>query len=447
MPISYEETAKEVLEAVKRMGFDQAELYVQDSQEMTIEVAEKTVENMKLAQERGLGLRVISDGRVGYSFSSDLSPEALKKMIDKAVHNSKQSQADKARALPTPSVSFPRLDLYDESIFQAAVEDKVKIAVDIEEAARSYDDRVVITEKAVYQESKYSVSVFNSLGLAVSYAGSYCGGYGVFVAKDGQDAQTGFEMQYVLKYRELDPEGIGKEAGNKAIRMLGASSVPSGTMPVVLDPYTVTGFLRVLSSAFSAEEILKGKSFLKGEEGKKVGGSQISIIDDGTMPGRLGSSPFDGEGTATKESVLVKDGVLQGFLHNSYTAVKYGCESTGNGVRGSYKNLPEIGVTNLYIKNGSMSKKELLRDVKRGLYVTEVLGMHTANPVSGDFSVGAAGLLIENGELTVPVKGVAIAGNLKEFLLDIDAIADDLTFFAGKGAPTVRVRQMSVSGA
>ncbi|HHU33232.1 MAG TPA: TldD/PmbA family protein, partial [Clostridia bacterium] len=190
----------------------------------------------------------------------------------------------------------------------------------------------------------------------------------------------------------------------------------------------------------------KGKSVFSGKVGKKVSSTAITIIDDGALPGAILSSPFDGEGVRTQETILIEEGILQGFLHNSYTAAKEGVSSTGNGIRGSFKGTPEVGTTNFYIKPGSITQEELIKDISKGLYVTEVMGIHTANPISGDFSVGAAGLLIENGVLTTPVRGIAIAGNIIELLESVDLAANDLTFFVGRGSPTLRIAKMTISG-
>lgn len=424
----------------------QAEVFIQDSQEMTIEVANYEVENLKLAQERGVGLRVVADRRLGYAYSSDLSPGALQKMVQQAIHNAGQSEPDPDWELPGPQDYGQDMNLYDEETFRAPVEEKIELARQIERSAREYDARVKITEKAVYNEAKYQAVICNNRGLSASYRGSYCGGFGVVVGQEQGDSQMGFGLQYELKYKKLDPARIGREAGQKAVRMLGARPITSGLMPIVLDPYTVTGFLGVLQGAFSAEAVLKGKSFLRGKEGQPVASPLLNISDNGVLKGRLGSTPFDGEGVRTGETRLIENGRLIGFLHSYYTARKFDVKPTGNGVRSSYKGTPEVGITNFYVAAGQTSKESLLQNIDRGLYITDVMGMHTANPVSGDFSVGAAGLLIEKGRLTRPVKGVAVAGNIKELLMKVEAVGDDLTFFVGKGAPSLLISEISVSG-
>ena len=215
---------------------------------------------------------------------------------------------------------------------------------------------------------------------------------------------------------------------------------------VVLDPYIATNFLGLLSPALSAEAVQKGRSLFAGKVNQAVASPLITVVDDGRLPGGIASAPFDGEGVPTSETVLIDQGQLKGFLHNTYTAAKEGVSSTGNGVRSSFKSTPEVGSTNFFIRAGEKSPEQLIKEVPKGLYVTEVMGMHTANPISGDFSVGASGIWIEKGELTRPVRGVAIAGNIMDLLGAVDAVGSDLEFFGGKGAPTLRVSSMSLSG-
>ncbi|NLK52699.1 MAG: TldD/PmbA family protein, partial [Syntrophomonadaceae bacterium] len=294
---------------------------------------------------------------------------------------------------------------------------------------------------------EYEVAIVNSLGLNAFYRGTFCGLYLVVVAQEPEDNQTGFAVQYRLRYTDLDPKQVGREAAAKAVRMLGARKIGTRRVPVVLDPYVATSFLGVLAPALTAEAVQKGKSLFAGKLGRSIGSEALTIIDDGTLPEGIASAPFDGEGVPSRRTVVLEKGNLNTFLYNTYTAARDQITSTGNGVRGSFKTTPEVGTTNFFIQPGPVAQKELIADIREGLYVTEVMGMHTANPISGDFSVGAAGLWIKNGELTTPVRGIAIAGNLAEFLQGVEGVANDLTFFGGKGSPTVRIGQMAVSGA
>ena len=266
------------------------------------------------------------------------------------------------------------------------------------------------------------------------------------MGQEEEDNQTGFALQYRLKFAELDPETVGREAAEKAVRMLGAKQIGTQRVPVLFDPYVATSFLGVLAPALTAEAVQKGKSLFAQKIGQPVGSNVLTLVDDGTLPNGIASAPFDGEGVPSSRTVLIENGELKTYLYNTYTAARDGVSSTGNGVRGSFKSTPEVGTTNFFIQPGEVSQQQLMTDIKEGLYITEVMGMHTANPISGDFSVGAAGLWIKDGQFTVPVRGIAIAGNLADLLQSIEGVASDLTFFGGKGSPTVRIGQMTVSG-
>jgi len=446
MSADYTDLARHVLDLACRQGAGQGEVYLIDEEELIIEVVNQQVENLKIAQDRGLGLRVLAGQRPGYAYTSDLSPAALAKVAESAVKNAAYSQADEHWELPKPGVAYPRLELFDAETFSVPLAEKIRLAQNMEEAARAVDPRIKITQKSVYFDSRYSVNIFNTEGIAASYSGSYCGAYIVVVAQDGSDSQSGFEQQLVLKFSELKPEETGEKAGRKAIRMLGAKSIASGRMPVILEPYTASRLLGLLPAVFSGDAVLKGKSFWQGRAGQQVASSLLTIVDDGALPGQLGSAPFDGEGVATGKTVLLEKGILQGFLHNTFTANKLGVKPTGNGVRGSYKGAPEVGITNFYLQNGTASVQEIYRDISKGLLVTELMGLHTANPITGDFSLGASGLLIENGQLTKPIRGILLAGNLQEVLRDVEAVGNDLTLFGNIGSPTIRFGAMSVSG-
>ena len=446
MEQKYVNIAKDLAAKSKKLGVNEAEVYIVQSQDLSIEVADGKIETLKNAESNGVGIRVFKDEKMGYSFSSDFSDTALEAVLHQAVANSAIVEKDPFNKMPGGMFKYPELDLYDPEIVSAALEDKINIAKEIEQVARKEDKRVTITENSTYEDSVYSVTVVNSNGLEAAYRGAFCGAYAFLVSEENGDSQTGFALQYRLKYGDLDPKKIGKEAAQKAARMLGAKEIATQKAVVVLDPYVVTNFLGVLSPSLFAESVQKGKSLFAGKIGEIVAAKNVSLVDDGTMQGGVLSSPFDGEGVASQKTVLIDKGKLNTFLHNTYTASKDNLKSTGNGIRGSYKSTPEVGITNFYLDKGDLTGESLLKGVDKGLYVTEVMGIHTANPISGDFSIGAAGLWIENGEFKYPVRGIAIAGNLAALLMSIDGVADDLTFFVGKGAPTVRISEMVISG-
>ncbi|MCL6561364.1 MAG: TldD/PmbA family protein, partial [Firmicutes bacterium] len=396
-------TAEAAVNKAMQLGAQLAEAYISSARELNIDVREGRVETMKLAGDRGLGLRVIREGRTGFSFSTDLSPRGVEEAARQALANCGKTAEDPYHRLPPPGPAYPELDIYDPGIREATVEQKIDLAKSMEESARAYDPRVKIIESSTYQDGEVLVTVVNSLGMKLTYMGAYCGVYLALAAGEGDDSQTGFALDFSLKYSRLKPEEVGREAARRAVRMLGAAPVTTRKVAVVLDPYVATGFLSLIGPALTGEAVQKGRSLFAGKLGTRVASDKLTVIDDGALPGGIASAPFDGEGVPTSRTVLIENGILKGYLYNTYTAARDGVQSTGNGVRSSFKGTPEVGVTNFFIDAGPMPVEKLIKEVKAGLYVTEVMGMHTANPISGDFSVGVAGLLIEDGELTRPV--------------------------------------------
>ena len=438
--------AERAVETAKKYGAHLAEAYVNNNKELSIDVRQGQVETMKLAEESGLGLRVLVDGRVGFAFTSDLQPGSIEQTARQAFANAASTAPDQNRNLPRAFPDYPRLDLYDRQIALTSVEKKIAMAKTMEEQARSYSPQIKVVESSSYQDGDVEVAVSNSLGVSLSYRGTYCGVYISLVAGEGDDYQTGVDLDFNLSYEKLDPVKVGKTAAQRAVRMLGAKPVNSAQVPVILDPYVAVGFLGLLGPALTGEAVQKGRSLFARKLGQQIASDKINIIDDGTLAEGLASSPFDGEGYPTSRTTLVQSGVLEGFLHNTYTAAKDGVSSTGNGTRNSFKSTPEVGTTNFFIEAGTASPEDLIKGLTEGFYVTEVMGLHTANPISGDFSLGAAGLWIKNGEIARPVKGVALAGNMVDLLKNIDRVGNDLCFFGGQGAPTLRIASMSISG-
>lgn len=446
MNASLLKAAEFTLEEAKKAGAKEAEVYLNEASELTIEVRNDKIETMKLARDKGLGLRIFMAGRTGFAFCTELTPEVLRELTREAVANASQTNADLNNLLPRKAPVYPSLDLYDPEIRSTPLEEKVELARRLEKIARAYDERIKIIESSTYQDEESETLIVNSLGLAADYQSASCGLFLAIVAQDAQDNQTGFAFDYRLRFHDLNIQKVGEEASQRALRLLGAKPVSTRKVAVVLEPYVAIGFLGLLGASLSAEAVQKKRSLLAAKINQKVAAQEITIIDDGTLPDGIGSCPFDGEGVPSQRTVLIKNGVLQGFLHNTYTAAKAGVTSTGNGMRSSFKSTPEVGTTNFFMQGGQLSPDELVKNISGGFLVTEVIGMHTANPISGDFSVGATGILIEHGRLTQPVRGITIAGNILEFFNLIDGIGNDLTFLGSHGAPTIRVREMAVSG-
>jgi PmbA protein len=440
------EIAEKAVNTAKKMGIEQAEAYVQDAKSLTIEVSKQQVEDLKFSNKRGIGVRVIKQGKMGFAYTTDLSLEGIENVVKESIIVLNYSTEDEYNTMPGVIQDYLDLDLYDDSIQLISLEKKIDLAKQIEIAALEYDRRIKKTEKSVYQDAELEVALVNSLGIHAHYKSNYCGGYAWLIAEQDGDVQSGTGMNFTKKLEDLNPKNIGLEAAQKAVRMLNAKSVKTKRVPLIFDSYVVTNFLDLFASAVNAESVQKGKSLLSGKLGQKIVSEQITIIDDGLMPNGLATSIIDGEGVVPSKTVVIDKGRLISFLHNTYTAAKDGTKSTGNAVRGGFITTPEVGTTNFYLAEGTKNQEEIIQSINEGFYVTEIMGMHTANPISGDFSLGASGLWISKGEFSYPVRGVAIAGNVLELFNSVESIGNDLRFFGSIGAPTVLFGKVTVSG-
>ncbi|QGT98944.1 TldE protein, part of TldE/TldD proteolytic complex [Candidatus Syntrophocurvum alkaliphilum] len=438
-------TGEKALDLSKKKGVD-AEVFLLYDKELSIEVSGGKVETLKEAEEIGMGLRVINNGRVGFSFTSDLTDYAIKEAVENAITISAFSAADENNILPKGSFSYEAMDTFDSNIAKVSLEDKVSMSKEIEEVARSQDKRISLVERSGYEDTEFISVVMNTNGLVAAGNGNFSGLYIFLVAEENDSAENGFSVMVKSKINDLEPKKVGEEAAKNALRSLNAKSMKSAKLPCILDPYVATKFMGVLAHSVLADSVQKGKSMFIGKEGEQIGSKVLNIVDDATFKDGIATFPFDSEGVPSQNNVLIENGILKGFLYDTYTANKAGVTSTGNGQRGSFRTLPSVGTSNFMISPGEASPENLIGDIEKGLYITEVLGMHTANPISGDYSVGAAGILIENGKLTIPVRGITIAGNLIDFLQDIDSVGNDLRFFGSKAASTIRLKSISVGG-
>jgi len=436
---------EKALDEAKKRGVE-AEAYLLHDKELSIEISDGKLETLKQADEIGLGVRVIKEGRPGFSYTSDLSDEAVKRAVDDAISISVYTDQDEYNVLPERAQDYPDIKVYDKDTALMSLEEKIEMAMLVESSAKAVDKRISIIERSGYDDLEYCNIIMNTKGVFATENGNFSSIYIFLVAEEDGDAQNGFSMMVNRKVKDLRPAFVGKEAAANAIRALNARTIKSGRMPVILDPYVATRFSGIVASMVNAESVQKGKSMFAGKAGEQVASSIFNIVDDALLAGGIGSGPFDGEGVPSQRNVLIENGVLKGFLHDSYTAGKAGVKSTGNAGRGSFRGVPSVGSTNFLISPGQGNLDDLMDGVEQGLYVTEVMGMHTANPISGDFSVGAAGIMIEKGNLTYPVRGVTIAGNMADLLQSIDAVAADLRFYGSKASPSIRLRELSVGG-
>lgn len=446
MKHNFLEFAKTGLYKAKQNGADHAELFVVNSRSFEVELKNNRIDDMKQAESSGVGLRVIKDGRAGFSFSSDFRSTALDKMVMQAVNNSRYSDKDDALCFPGPAKTYPQPTFYDGTVHKISLNEKLDLARETAHYAEEFDSRVSQVERSCYEDGEVEMWIANSNGVFLHQLGNYCGLSCLALGAQNGEQQSGYGMDSGIRYTGLSPKLAGEMAARRAVQMLGAVQIDSGKMDLVLDPMIAAQILGIISSCFSGEAVRKKKSFLAEKIDTQVASSQLTIIDDGTMDYHLGTASFDGEGVPVQRTVLVENGILKQYLYDTVSAQKAGTVSTGNAMRGGYKGTPHIGTTNYYAAPGSQTPTQLVNEVSYGIYITDIMGAHTANAVSGDFSFGASGILIENGQLTKPVRGITIAGNFQHLLQQINGVGNDLTFFGSQGAPTIRIADIAVSG-
>lgn len=435
------------LEILSATGADGGEVYYQDTRESAASVVDQRVESVETKQERGIGLRLFRDGRVGFSFTPDTSPEGMQEAAGRAAAMLPHVDAEPAMAVPSPEWTPFDLANEDPRLATVPMEEKVDMARRIESCARRFSSRVKRVRDSRYADIQGGCWIANSAGIRCGYTLSRAIGTIELVAVDREETQTGVGSGFALGLDQLEPDAIGIEAASRAINKLGGESIPTRRTEVVLDPEVVAGVFGTLATALHADQVLKGKSLFQDRLGQRVAREGVTLLDDGRLPGAMNTAPVDGEGIPTRRTPLIDRGVLSGFLHCHYTARKMGVGRTGNGQRSGYLATPHIGANTLTLKSTGVNRKTLLAMVARGVYVAEVLGLHTIDPVSGDFSLGAAGWEIENGSLIRPVQKMGLAGNVRELLQSIAAVADDVRFFAaGPAGSTVLLEGISISG-
>ncbi len=450
---SLKSLALQTLERALKLGATDAEAVAYEGDEFSALVRLGKVETLKESGSRAIGLRVFNGLRTASTSSSDLSPDGLEKLVEGAIALSKITSEDPFIGLPDES-EFGKLEgdlgLYFEDVNQQPPAERIEIARRCEAAAMAYDTRIQNSGGGDFDTSTSYKVMVNSRGFVGEQRRSYCGFSAAPIAIDDRGRmQRNFWYSSARTTRLLElPEEIGIKAAQRALRRLGARSVPTQRVTVVFSPEIARSIMGNIFEAANGDAIYRHASFLDGMLGERVAGENVTVIDDGTLVfnsiGGFGTSAFDGEGLPTRRTVLVEKGILTSYVTNTYTARKLGLKSTGNASRGLAGN-PGIGAGNFFLQPGDCTPEQLIGDVKQGLYVTETMGFGV-NLVTGDYSQGAAGLWIENGELTFPVEEITIAGNLKEMYKNISAIANDLVFRSASAAPTMRVEGMTIAG-
>jgi PmbA protein len=442
------QTAQHVVERATRQGATAADVYIQENESFSVTVRQGDVEKLKEAISRSLRLRLFVGKRTATSQTSDFSPALVDKLVDETVEMARLTSEDESGGLPDATAypsSIPDLKLADPAWEQLKPEQRIDLARRAEAATYATSPSITNSEGSWFECEHSLTALANSAGFLGGYEST--AGYlaSMPIAESNGAMQQDHWMSIGRRVDQIEsPEAIGRHAAERVLRRLGARKVKTCQIPVIFDPMTARTLVKHVFDAVAGDSIYRRRSFLVDQIGQSIANSNVTIVDDARLPGGLGSSPFDDEGVATQTTPIVENGILRNNLHSAYSARKMKTRPTGNGTRTGAGSVA-VGPTNFYMKAGQYSPEEIIASVQTGLYVVELIGQGV-NAVSGDYSRGVTGLWIENGKFAYPVHEVTIAGNLRQMLQDIEMIGNDLTFMGSVASPTLKIRNMTLSG-
>ncbi len=440
-----------LLERVRKAvgGGIEAEVYAERYEDRSVELRGGELHGVEESRSEGLGLRLLKDGRTAFASRGGLDAEDVDAWAKDVARTLDFLDREESRVFAQPGqavgpAALPA-SLWDDSLFTKPWEEAAEALRSMEAAAREDEPAAAKILRSGYGEMRGEAALANTLGVLVSERdGSASAGLSVLASRDG-DVQVGSASFYARHRGDIDFDRLAADAAFRAAALLGARKLPSGRRDVLLDPWVAGEFLGLVSELLAADNVQKGKSLLAGKLGSRAASRAVTLIDDPLRLAGLASSLFDGEGCPCRTKTMIEDGVLKDYFYDAQTARKDGKESNGSAGRSSYKSLPGPSASNFYLAPGKASRDEIIAGTSKGILVLDVMGMHMADTVSGEFSIGVSGLAIEGGKIGQPVQEAMIAGNLRELLDGIDAVASDLTFYGSLGAPTFRIAGLSVA--
>ncbi len=452
----------QTLSLLRKKSLDGYEIFIEESSCFEVESKEGKVDTLQASQPWGMGLRVLNCGRMGFSYTTSLSAptskglqEGLKRIVEDAMASSEVTSPDPCYDLAPPLLeSPPALPIFDETLAGISESKKIEHARHLEVAARSVDPgRIKKVRKASYQEAISRTTLINSNGLNYSHDVTFASVSVMAIAEDSGESEMGWDFDFSHFIGKIDVKKVGEMAGTKALERLGGRQIPSGVYPILLENHIASEILSLLAHSFLSEQVQKGKSVLKGKWGTVFFSPLLSITDDGLLTEGGAASPIDGEGTPSQRTPLVVKGEIRGYLYDRFWAKREnicsgmsGVESTGNSRRHSIKSPPGLGTSNFFVEPGKVDFASLIKNLDQGVMIQEVMGLHTVDPISGDFSLGCSGQWVEKGQKAYPVKSIAIAGNLYQLFQKVAEVGDDLRFLGKIGSPSLLIDGLEVSG-
>jgi PmbA protein len=433
-----ESAIREAMVRLEVQNLDAFEVAGIRERSLCIEARQQRVERFHRSETQGIAIRAIKGGRLGLSATTEISAKAVHQTVQGAIASLQRTTPSEEAVVPAPQK--PAAQLEDRGgipIAEVADAEKIRIALLLESAAYAAEPRVRRVQHPQYEERERTLVVENSHGVSARAVRSVCACELKAVAEDGDKAEGAAEFAFATACDRLDPEEVGRRAARRAVGKLGARQARGGALPVLFEPRAAASLVRLLVRSFCADNVQRGKSMLRGKLSQRCYHPAVTLVDDGLFPDGYASFAFDGEGIPCRRTVLVQDGVVASWLYDGARASRDGVASTGNCIREMVRGFPHIGMTNAFLKAGSQPPESLIRDVRHGMCITDLLGVHTANTVSGDFSLGVEGFVIADGVRGEPVHGMTAAGNLHEVFRQVAALGNDLTFYGAAGAPSV----------
>jgi len=429
---------KTVAEGI-RGSLDSYELFFMKERTKKYESRDLDIYSIELREEEGIALRGIKDKKMVFSYSYDRKDKALESLLGNSRQLLPFLDEDEDYTFPEPDHNYPILNLYDKESLMLGESIKKDMVISLEETMKSYDNRISAVRGCELQEVEIEIGIINSRGISLETKKTLYILTGMCVARES-DEVSWYDWHWSHFLKDMDIKAFGTEVAKKAVSFLGSKQIDTGIYKGVLKPQAACDILSILSGSFLAESLFKDKTRLKGKEGKRCFSQTINIIDSGRVG--IDASPFDGEGTQTQENRVVQEGVFETFLYDTYYGKKYKKASTGNSIRSGLKDPPRCGVRGIYIEKGREDMDDVIKD---GVIIEELIGTHTANPITGEFSLGAIGDLRKNGEER-PFKEVIFSGNIFELLNNVLGVGTDLRFYGNYGSPSLLIDNMKISG-
>ena len=437
-----------VLDQAKQAGIEAAEIYLSSGDSFRAMCVEGQINNYTVNSTRGLSLRGLYHGKMGYAATEALDEEAIGQLVNAVKESAELTEDEDVQEIYRGDDAYPQVETYQPALDQVPEDKKLALVLALEKEAKALDPRITGLSYDMISTSSAETRIVNTYGLNLHHRDNYAYAYVGAIAKEGERVATGWGFKGSRSFEELDAKAIAKDAVEEALFMLHAAPVPSGTYRAVIDRKCMPDLLGVFAGVFSAESAQKGLSLLAGKEGEMIASDAVTIMDDPLLPDGLNSYPFDAEGVAAKTKAVIEKGRLTTLLHNLKTARKAGVKTTGNAAKAGYAGAVNVSPSNFYLAPGEKSQAELLADMGDGLVITQVSGLHAgANPISGDFSLIAQGYTVKNGRKDQPVEQITVAGNFYQLLKNIRAVGSDLTFPGSSiGSPSVDVGEIAVAG-